>query len=144
MTGPVPWSPLPTPDGDEGPPPTPLRDGLDAVLRGLGGGGVDAIVVVHERWSELVGPEVAARSRPVALRDGHLSVTVAGPAWADHLRWSEAEILGRIEHLVGPGTVVGLAVRVDRRLRFGRRVRLSPARLGDGQIRCVHRVSRHG
>ncbi len=115
MTGAVPWSPLPTPDGDQGPPPTRLREGLDEVLRGLGGGGVEAIVLVHERWSELVGPEVAERSRPAALRDGRLSVTVDGPAWADHLRWSEAEIVARIDQLVGPRTVVSLMVRVDRR-----------------------------
>ncbi|MBX3314616.1 MAG: DUF721 domain-containing protein [Actinobacteria bacterium] len=110
----MPWSPLPTPDGDQGPPPTPLREGLDAVLRSLGGGGVDAIVLVHERWSELVGPEVADRSRPISVRDGCLSVRVAGPAWADHLRWSEAEILGRVDQLLGPGTIVSLSVRIDR------------------------------
>jgi hypothetical protein len=102
----VPWSPLPTPDGDGGPPPTRLGDALDAVVRGLGGGGIDAIVLVHERWDELVGPEVARVSRPAALRDGRLAVTVAGPAWADHLRWSEAEILARLDQLVGAGTVV--------------------------------------
>lgn len=111
----MPWSPLPTPDGDGGPGPDRLGRLLDTVLQGLGGPGVDAIVFVHERWAELVGPEVAGVSRPLGIREGRLSVTVDGPAWADHLRWSEPEVLARIEQVVGPGTVTSLAVRVARR-----------------------------
>ena len=117
LTGAMPWSPLPTPDGDGGPPPGKLGDVLDSVLQGLGGPGVDAIVLVHERWADLVGPEVAAVSLPSGIRDGRLSVTVDGPAWADHLRWSEAEILARIEGLVGVGKVTSLTVHVGRRRR---------------------------
>lgn len=113
----MPWSPLPTPDGDGGPPPGKLGDVLDSVLQGLGGPGVDAIVLVHERWADLVGPEVAAVSLPSGIRDGRLSVTVDGPAWADHLRWSEAEILARIAGLVGVGKVTSLTVHVGRRRR---------------------------
>jgi hypothetical protein len=111
----MPWSPLPTPDGDGGPGPDRLGRVLDTVLHGLGGPGVDAIVLVHERWDELVGAEVAAVSRPMGIRDGRLSVAVEGPAWADHLRWSEAEVLARIEQVLGSGTVTALAVRVARR-----------------------------
>ena len=111
----MPWSPLPTPDGDVGPPPVPLGRVLDSVLQGLGGPGVDALVLVHERWIDLVGAEVAATSRPLGIRDGRLAVAVDGPAWADHLRWAEPEVLARIDQLVGSGTVTALAVRVARR-----------------------------
>ncbi len=117
MTGWVPWSPLPTPDGPGGPPPARLEELLDSVLAGLGGPAVDVLVLVHERWSELVGTEVAGVSRPMGIRDGCLTVTVEGPAWADHLRWSEPEVLARIDRLVGAGIVTSLTVRIAGRRR---------------------------
>lgn len=94
-----------------------LESVLDSVLSGLGGPGVDVLVLLHERWSDLVGAEVAAVSRPLGVRDGCLDVSVEGPAWADHLRWSEPEVLARIDGLVGEGAVTSLAVRADRRGR---------------------------
>lgn len=113
--GPVPWSPLPTPGGDSGPGPSPLADLLDGVLAGLGGPSVDTVVLIHDRWSELVGVEVAAHVQPVSIEDGCLRVVTDGPAWASHLKWAEAEIVTRIESLVGPGQVTAMSVRVGRR-----------------------------
>lgn len=110
----MPWSPLPTADGDGGPGPAPLSGLLDAVLAGLGAPSVDVVVLVHERWADLVGPEVAGHVRPVAIEAGRLKVVADGPAWASHLRWSEAEVLGRLTDLLGPDQVTGLSVRVGR------------------------------
>lgn len=111
----MPWSPLPTRDGDAGPGPAPLSGVLDAVLAGLGGPSVQAIVVVHERWTEVVGAEVAPHARPVTIEDRQLQIGVDGPAWASHLRWSEGEILTRLATLIGPGEVTSVSVRVSRR-----------------------------
>lgn len=88
---------------------------LDAVMAGLGGPTVEAVVVVHERWDEVVGPEVAPHARPVGVTDGRLTVAVDSPGWASHLRWSEGEILARLATLIGPGEVTSVRLRVARR-----------------------------
>lgn len=111
----MPWSPLPTPDGHGGPGPAPLSGVLDAVMAGLGGPSVQAIVVVHERWAEVVGTEVAPHAKPLGISGGRLQVGADGPGWASHLRWSEVEILARLAELIGPGQVTAVTVRTSRR-----------------------------
>lgn len=111
----MPWSPLPTPDHRGDPDPVAVPELLDAVLAGLGGSSVAAVVLVHERWDELVGPEVAARCRPAGLEDGVLRIDADSAAWASHLRWSEQEIAARADALLGAGSVRAVVVRVARR-----------------------------
>ncbi|CAN5475169.1 hypothetical protein BH10ACT1_BH10ACT1_40940 [soil metagenome] len=108
----MPWSPLPS---HQGPEPTPLSAGLDAVMAGLGGPTVEAIVLIHERWDEIVGVEVAPHAKPLGIDGGRLKIGVDGPGWASHLRWSEAEILARLATLVGPDQVSSVGIRVTRR-----------------------------
>ena len=88
---------------------------LDQVLAGLGAPSVASIVVVHDRWAEIVGEELVDHARPLAIEDGRLRVTVDGPAWASHVRWSEAEILGRLDRLLGAGVVTSVVTRIARR-----------------------------
>jgi hypothetical protein len=78
----MPWSPLPTADGDGGRGPAPVSGLLDAVLAGLGAPGVDVVVTVHQRWAEIVGEEVADHVRPLGIEAGRLKVAADGPAWA--------------------------------------------------------------
>mgnify|MGYP003463969019 FL=1 len=110
----MPWSPLPTADGDGGRGPAPVSGLLDAVLAGLGAPGVDVVVTVHQRWAEIVGEEVGDHVRPLGIEAGRLKVAADGPAWASHLRWSEAEIVGRLADLLGPDQITGIVVRVVR------------------------------
>ena len=115
-TGGVPWSPLPTADGaGTGPEPSSLPDLLDQVMAGLGAPSVDAIVAIHEQWAAIVGDELVAHAHPLSIEAGTLRVGVDSPAWASHLRWSEAEIVARIDRLVGPGAVCSVTTRVTRR-----------------------------
>jgi predicted nucleic acid-binding Zn ribbon protein len=65
-----------------------------------------------DRWDELVGPMVAARTRPVSLVRGVLVVVVEQPAWAAQLRWLEADLLRRFDEALGTGVVTSLRVRV--------------------------------
>lgn len=112
----MPWSRLPTPDGaGDGPEPAPLPDLLDDVLAGLGAPRADALVAIHEGWATVVGAEVADHAHPLAVEEGCLRVVADSPAWASHLRWSEAEIVARIDRLVGPGVVTAVTARVGRR-----------------------------
>lgn len=107
----MPWTPLPDPDG---PPPKNLADVLPAVAEALGAPSVDALVVVHERWAEVVGEEVARHSRPVGLDGSTLKIAADVPAWASHLRWAEVEIVDRLANLLGRHEVDSISVRVAR------------------------------
>lgn len=109
----MPWSPLPTRDGRGGAGPSPLAGVLDAVMAGLGGPTVETIVVVHERWDEVVGAEVSPHAKPLGIENGRLKIGVDSAGWASHLRWSEADILARLSTLVGEGEVTSVSIRVS-------------------------------
>ncbi len=111
----MPWSRLPTPDatGDAADP-VALPELLDRVLAGLGAPTTDALVAVHEQWDVIVGAELVGHAQPISIEDGCLRIGVDSPAWAGHLRWSEAEIVGRVERLLGPGVVTSVTTRVVR------------------------------
>lgn len=107
----MPWTPLPDPNG---PPPTSLSDVLPFVVEGLGAPSVDVLVLVHERWASVVGEEVAAHARPLGIDGSTLKVAAESPTWASHIRWSEAEIVGRLAVLLGRNEVDAVSVRVAR------------------------------
>lgn len=112
----MPWSPLPTPDGArDGAAPQRLEGVLDRVLGGLGGPAVDTIVLVYERWAEVVGREVAGVSRPLAVEGDTLRIGAADTAWASHLRWAEADVVARLEALLGRREITRIQVRVTPR-----------------------------
>lgn len=112
----MPWSKLPTADATgDGPDPAKLPALLDAVLAGMGAPKVDAIISIHEGWSGVVGEELASHAHPLSIEDGCLRVGVDSPGWANHLRWSEAEIVARIDRLVGAGVVTSVRTRIVRR-----------------------------
>jgi predicted nucleic acid-binding Zn ribbon protein len=112
----VPWSRLPTPDATgDGRAPSQLPELLDVVLSGLGAPKAETIVAIHEAWETIVGVEVAAHAHPISVEDGCLRVGVDSPAWANHLQWSERQIVERLDRLVGPEAVVRVTTRVSRR-----------------------------
>jgi predicted nucleic acid-binding Zn ribbon protein len=47
-------------------------------------------------WDQLVGPELAEKCRPVALRDGELTVAATSTAWATQLRMLSKNMLAHI------------------------------------------------
>jgi hypothetical protein len=106
----VPWEPLPT--HENGSDPEPVADGLDRFVKGLGGPSARTVGGVFGRWTEIVGEQVAAHTRPLSMRDGALQVAVDDPAWAPQLRFLEAEIVRRLAEVVGAGEVTRIEVRV--------------------------------
>jgi predicted nucleic acid-binding Zn ribbon protein len=57
------------------------------------------------QWQTVVGPEIAARCRPVSLTDGDLKVAAESTAWATQLRLMAPQILAKIVTEL-PGGVV--------------------------------------
>jgi predicted nucleic acid-binding Zn ribbon protein len=95
--------------------PVGITDALDAVVRSWRGGDGRATASVFASWEAAVGEHIARHVRPVQLDDGRLVVEVDDPAWSTQVRFLEAEVLGRLATVVGPGRVVTLEVRVRRR-----------------------------
>ena len=106
--GPVPVRPLP----GEAPGPRPVGESLDAVMRGLGAPEASGVHLVFDRWSEVVGEALAARTRPVRIDGGRLVLAVDEPAIATHVRFLQAELLAKLEVLLGPGRITALDLRV--------------------------------
>ncbi|MDQ4134404.1 MAG: DUF721 domain-containing protein [Actinomycetota bacterium] len=95
--------------------PQPLGPSLDRLTRGLGAPDARVLTTLFGQWDDVVGSEVAAHAEPLSLLRGTLVVGVDAPAWASHLRFQEADLLGRLEGALGPGHVVRVEVRVHPR-----------------------------
>ena len=61
-------------------------------------------------WDRLVGPEIAARCRPVSLRDGELTLQAESTAWATQLRMLTSKLLGLIKAELGANVVTKIRV----------------------------------
>jgi hypothetical protein len=98
----------------DGPGPEPVGRSLDRVLRGLGAPEASGVHLVFDRWAEVVGEGLAARTRPLRIEGNHLVLAVDEPAMATHVRFLQGQLLDRLEELLGPGRVVALDLRVGR------------------------------
>ncbi|HUF33668.1 MAG TPA: DUF721 domain-containing protein [Acidimicrobiales bacterium] len=96
----------------QGPGPRSVADSLDRVAASLGVPRASTLTTVFSAWPELVGASVAERATPRRLEGTVLHVSVEEPAWATQLRWLEADLLRRLEEVVGPGAVTAIEVRV--------------------------------
>jgi predicted nucleic acid-binding Zn ribbon protein len=67
------------------PDPRPLGELLPILVAGRGWRERMALGRLRERWAEVVGERVAARSEPVRLARGVLTVRAQGNAWAAEL-----------------------------------------------------------
>lgn len=53
---------------------------------------------VFDIWARVVGPDDNARTRPLYLQDGKLTVEVPGPAWLHHYSFKADEWLRRLNN----------------------------------------------
>ncbi|MCB1161854.1 MAG: DUF721 domain-containing protein [Candidatus Krumholzibacteriia bacterium] len=83
----------------------PASEVLAGVLDSLGLGQRLREREAVTRWSDVVGPEIAHRSRALRIRDGVLYVQVQSAAWSQELRFLKAQLIGRFDAVIGPGLV---------------------------------------
>jgi hypothetical protein len=81
-------------------------------MRSLGAPESSGVHLVFDRWDEVVGEALAARTRPLRIDGQRLVLGVDEPAMATHVRFLQPELLARLEELLGPGRVTALDLRV--------------------------------
>ena len=91
--------------------PQPLSAALDGLLADQGWQTEAAVGSVFGRWDELVGPDVAAHTRPERFSDGELVVIADSAAWATQMRLLTSAVLRRLNTELGHGTVTRVVVR---------------------------------
>jgi predicted nucleic acid-binding Zn ribbon protein len=55
--------------------------------------------VLH--WAEIVGPEIAKRTKPLQIRNGVLTVAVQNSIWAQELTFNKKMIIKKLSERVG-------------------------------------------
>jgi predicted nucleic acid-binding Zn ribbon protein len=83
-----------------------------------------AVGSVFGRWAEIVGPDLAAHTRPDSFADGELAVIADSTAWATQVRLLAPQLVRRLAAELGDGTVRRVKVRGPEapRMRGGWRV----------------------
>ena len=96
----------------DGESPIRLSEAFDQFIGWLKKPPVDLLVVVFNNWEDVVGPDVAAHCRPVAIDANQLVVVADDPMWADELRWNSEKVLDRLVEVSGASRLEKLTVRV--------------------------------
>ena len=69
---------------------------------------------LRQRWPEVVGERLAARTRPETLYKGRLKVVVANSTWLNELTYMRQEIIDRITEVMGRPMVRELDLKLGR------------------------------
>jgi hypothetical protein len=107
-----------------------VRSAKDAIVEALKLRGISDQIraerIVAE-WSDMVGPKIAARTRPDGVRDRVLEIEVASSAWLQELNLLRAQILaGLLERVGEPRLFDELRFRIAGRTQRDRPVAPKP------------------
>ncbi|GIE92213.1 DUF721 domain-containing protein [Actinoplanes regularis] len=83
---------------------------LERLMKARGWERPKAEATVFGAWEKVVGPDIAAHSRPVKLEAGVLTVEAESTAWATQLRMLTARLLKQIAAEVGHKVVTKLNI----------------------------------
>ncbi|GII84763.1 UPF0232 protein [Sphaerisporangium siamense] len=70
-----------------------------------------AVGGVFGRWHEIVGPDLAAHTKPETFADGEVLVVADSTAWATQVRLLASTLVRRLNEELGDGTVRRVKVR---------------------------------
>ena len=66
---------------------------------------------MFSNWAQIVGPDLAAHTRPDGFADGELAVAADSTAWATQVRLLASALVRRLNSELGEGTVRRVKVR---------------------------------
>jgi predicted nucleic acid-binding Zn ribbon protein len=93
--------------------PEPVGPLVGRVLDDLGASEITRVLRVVEGWEEAVGPEIAHRCRPTALRGRVLEVSVESSVWCQQLQLRIPEMLAGLREAFGEEAPAELWLRVE-------------------------------
>jgi predicted nucleic acid-binding Zn ribbon protein len=102
---PDPYDPFDQPVG------TPLAEAMNRFMRHLKSAPVDTLTGLRTSWEEIVGPRMAAVSRPVSLIGEVLLISCDDSTWAAQLKWMEQSICGSVRNQFPGVQIKGIRVR---------------------------------
>ncbi|WP_336209345.1 DUF721 domain-containing protein [Nonomuraea sp. LPB2021202275-12-8] len=70
-----------------------------------------AVGAVFGRWIDIVGPDLAAHTKPESFDDGEVLVVADSTAWATQVRLLARTLVRRLNEELGDGTVTKVKVR---------------------------------
>lgn len=70
-----------------------------------------AVGAVFGRWVDIVGPDLAAHTKPESFDDGEVLVAADSTAWATQVRLLARTLVRRLNEELGDGTVTKVKVR---------------------------------
>ena len=93
---------------------TPLGALIPGALKGMKLDAHAQVARIAAAWPELVGPQLAANTRPAHLENKILLVYVSHPAWLMELRGAmTAEILSRLQAQFGKNEIKNIRFSID-------------------------------
>ena len=69
---------------------------------------------IWELWPSVVGPQIAARTQPLRLRDQILEIRVDHPVWMQQLQLMKPQLLQRLNQQLGNDTIKDIYLRRGR------------------------------
>jgi predicted nucleic acid-binding Zn ribbon protein len=70
-----------------------------------------AVGGVFGRWPDIVGPDLAAHTKPESFEDGEVVIAADSTAWATQVRLLARTLVRRLNEELGDGTVTKVKVR---------------------------------
>ena len=91
--------------------PEPLNAAIGGLIDSRGWREAAAMGSVFGRWAQIVGPDLAAHTRPAGMADRELTVIADSTAWATQVRLLAAQLVRRLNAELGDGSVERVKVR---------------------------------
>jgi predicted nucleic acid-binding Zn ribbon protein len=91
--------------------PQPLATAMGGLLSARGWRQRAAIGTVFGSWAGIVGPDLAAHTKPESFDDGDLLISADSAAWATQVRLLAPQMLKRLAEELGSGVVRRVRVR---------------------------------
>jgi len=91
--------------------PQPLAAAIGGLLSDRGWQEQAAVGSVFNNWARIVGPDLAAHTRPDGFADGELVIAADSTAWATQVRLLASALVRTLNSELGEGTVRRVKVR---------------------------------
>ncbi|HLG22707.1 MAG TPA: DUF721 domain-containing protein [Candidatus Manganitrophaceae bacterium] len=92
--------------------PTAVAPILKGLTQGLGLEKGIALLLLEQRWKEVVGPQVSAHTHPLEIRFGALAVMVDSAAWTHELSFLKKELIEKINRAIGNSWIETLHFKI--------------------------------